>query len=212
MIEQIQWLGHSSFVIHGSPTVYINPWRTTRTTHPADVILISHDHHENFSVADIRKLRDDHTQVIANERVARELEGCTVLRPWQSVCVGRACIKAVPAYSPTDSRHALEQGGLGFIVSVNFYDIYYAGDTQIIPEMASIHPDIAILPIDGDGTMTPEDAVQAVAQMRPRWAIPFNWNSSNRVSAHLFQREAAAHTEVVLLAAGQVETSYASVS
>jgi len=207
MIEHIQWLGHSSFAIHGSPTIYINPWRITRTERPADVILISNDHHENFSVADIEKLRGEHTQIITNARVARELEGCTVLRAWQSACIGRTCIKAVPAYSPNHAAYALDQGGLGFVISMNFYDIYYAGDTQLIPEMASLHPDIAILPIDG--TMTADEAVEAVAQMRPRWAIPCNWNSSNRVNAHIFQREAAAHTEVVLLTPGQRETSFA---
>jgi L-ascorbate metabolism protein UlaG (beta-lactamase superfamily) len=212
MIEHIQWLGHSSFVIQGSPTIYINPWRVTRAERPADAILITNDHHENFSVADIAKLRGEHTQIITNARVAKELEGCTVLRPWQSACIGRTCIKAVPAYSLNDSSYALEQGGLGFVISMNFYDIYYAGDTERIPEMASIHPDIAILPIDGSGTMTADEAALAVAQMRPRWAIPCNWNSSNRVSAAVFQREAAAHTEVVLLTPGKPEARYASVS
>jgi L-ascorbate metabolism protein UlaG (beta-lactamase superfamily) len=212
MIEQIQWLGHSSFVIHGSPTIYINPWRVTGAQ-PADIILISHDHHENFSVADIRKLRCEHTRVITNERVAAEVDGCTVLRAWQSASVGRACIKAVPAYSPHDPRHALEHGGLGFVISINFYDIYYAGDTQLIPEMESIRPDIAILPIDGNGTMTPEEAARAVAQMRPRWAIPCNYDNSTRVNAHIFERAAGVHAGVIL-APGQPhrETSYASVS
>jgi L-ascorbate metabolism protein UlaG (beta-lactamase superfamily) len=199
MLDCIRWLGHSSFVIHGSPTIYINPWRTTRAEHPADVILISHDHYENFSMADIEKLRGPETRIIANERVANELEGCTVLRPWQSVSVGRACIKAVPAYSPSDPRHAQADGGLGFVISINYYDIYYAGDTQLIPEMESLKPDIAILPVDGNGTMTADDATLAVAQMHPRWAIPCNWNSGNRASAHIFQRQGSAHTEVILL-------------
>lgn len=199
MIDRIQWLGHSSFVIYGPPGIYINPWRTTRAEQPADIILVSHDHYENFSLADIEKLRGPETLVIGNERVARELEGCTVLRPWQSVSVGRACIKAVPAYSPTDARHAVSEGGLGFIISLNYYDVYYAGDTQLIPEMSSIKPDIAILPIDGNGTMTVDDAAQAVAQMRPRWTIPYNWNNGSRVNAHMFEREGSAFTEVVLL-------------
>jgi L-ascorbate metabolism protein UlaG (beta-lactamase superfamily) len=81
MIDSIQWLGHSSFVIHGPPSIYINPWRTTRAEQPADIILVSHDHYENFSLADIEKLRGPETLVIGNERVANELEGCKVLRP-----------------------------------------------------------------------------------------------------------------------------------
>ncbi len=203
MIDQIQWLGHGSFVIQGTPLIYINPWRITRTDRPADVILVSHDHYDHCSLADIDKLRDKHTRIIGNERVAKEISGCEVLLPWQSISLDRACVKAVPAYSPDDPRHSLKEGGLGFVISLNYYDIYYAGDTAVIPEMASIHPDIAILPIDGKGTMTPEQAARVTVQLHPRWVIPCNWgvNSSgtNRVDAQMFQREVGKAAEVLLL-------------
>src|SRR5690606_29303173 len=127
----------------------------------------------------------------------------TILRAWQSMIVDRACIKGVPAYSPNDWRHPLDSGGLGFVISMNLYDVYYAGDTQLIPEMASLHPDVAILPIDGRGTMKVDDAVQAVRQMRPRWVIPSNWGAgsegASRLDAMAFKREAEQHTEVVIL-------------
>ena len=204
MIEQIRWLGHGSFVIDGSPLIYINPWRVTRSDRSADIILVSHDHYDHFSVADIEKLRGPQTQVIGNERIASEVPNCTVLRAWQSVSIGRTCIKAVPAYSPTDFRHPLTDGGLGFIISVNFYDIYYAGDTQAIPEMAAIHPDIAILPIDGNGTLTVAEAAQVTQQMRPRWVIPCNWganvaSSATRLEAQRFAGEVSHAAEVVIM-------------
>ncbi len=203
MIDQIQWLGHGSFLIQGSPLIYINPWRILRTDRPADVILVSHDHYDRCSLADINKLRGDQTLIIGNERVAQEIPGCTVLLPWQSIAVDRVCIKGVPAYSPNDPRHAVTDGGLGFVISVNYYDIYYAGDTGFIPEMASIHPDIAILPIDGKGTLSPEQAAQVTDQMRPHWVIPCNWGMSssgaNWVDAQIFQREVGNKAEVMLL-------------
>lgn len=203
MIERIQWLGHGSFVIQGSPLIYINPWRVARHTFHADVILISHDHYDHCSLADINKIRGPNTLIIGNERVAREIEGSTVLRPWQSLVVDRASIKAVPAYSPNDARHPQSDGGLGFVISMNMYDIYYAGDTQIIPEMNCIKPDIAILPIDGKGTLTVEEAAQVVKDMRPRWVIPSNWgwNGATRVEAQAFKRlcEEHAKTETLLL-------------
>src|SRR5436309_1097263 len=135
MIDRIQWLGFGSFFIPGPPLIYINPWRITRNTFLADVILVTHHHYEHCSLADIQKLRGPQTRVISNELVAREVAGCEVLRPWQSMQVDRAGIKAVPAYSPNSWQHPLEDGGLGFVISLNLYDIYYAGDTQIIPEM-----------------------------------------------------------------------------
>src|SRR5215813_860603 len=136
MIDRIQWLGYGSFFIQGPPLIYINPWRITRHTFLADVILVSHQHYEHCSLADIEKLRGSATRVISNELVKQEVEGCEVLRPWQSIQVDRAGIKAIPAYSPDGWQHPQEDGGLGFVISLNFYDIYYAGDTQIISEMA----------------------------------------------------------------------------
>src|SRR3972149_6208013 len=100
MIDKIQWLGHGGFIIQGPPLIYINPWRVVRSIYPADVILISHDHYDHCSLADIEKIRGSHTRVIGTERVAREIEGCAVLRAWQSMTAERASIKAVPAYSP----------------------------------------------------------------------------------------------------------------
>ncbi len=203
MINHIQWLGHGSFLIEGPPFIYINPWRIARRPQTADVILISHDHYDHCSLADIEKLCGPHTRIIGNERAAREIEGCTVIRPWQSLTVDRACIKAIPAYSPGDWRHPVTDGGLGFVISLNLYDIYYAGDTQLIPEMAGLRPDVAILPIDGNGTMTVEDAVQAVQQIRPRWVIPSNWGANpegaTRMEALAFRRLAEPLSEVVLL-------------
>jgi len=92
---------------------------------------------------------------------------------------------------------------LGFIISLNYYDIYYAGNTQAIPEMARIRPDIAILPIDGDGTLTVSEAAEVVRDMHPRWVIPSNWGSdpggASRFDVEDFKRSVANLAEVVVL-------------
>ena len=154
MIENIRWLGHGSFVIEGPPLIYIDPWRVVKKVFHPDVILISHDHYEHFSIADITKLRGPDTRIIGNQTIVNQVDGGQLLRPWQSITVDRANIKAVPAYSPGSMTHPQEAGGLGYVISLNLYDIYYAGGTGIIPEMDKIQPDIAILPIDGDGTLS----------------------------------------------------------
>jgi L-ascorbate metabolism protein UlaG (beta-lactamase superfamily) len=41
--------------------------------------------------------------------------------------------------------------------------------------MHHIRPDIAILPIDGNGTLTVSEAAEVTRQMNPRWVIPGNW-------------------------------------
>ena len=200
MIDQIRWLGHGSFVILGDPLIYINPRRVTRISRPADAILIGHEHYEYCSQADIAKLRGPNTQVIVSRRAAPQIENCTILRPWQSISVERACIKGIPAYSARSD--APDEGSLGFVISVNYFDIYYAGHCGLISEMASLHPDIAILPIDGNGTLTASEAAQVTAQMRPKWVIPCNWgfrtSGTNRVDAQIFAREVGDNAQVVM--------------
>ncbi|GAB4509843.1 MAG: MBL fold metallo-hydrolase [Anaerolineae bacterium] len=203
MIDKIQWLGHGSFVIQGPPLIYIDPWRVVRSVFHADVVLVSHDHYDHCSLPDIEKLRGPETRVITNDTVAAQLEGATVLRPWHSLSIDNASIKAVPAYSPRDLTHPQEEGGLGFVISLNYYDIYYAGDTQTIPEMSLIQPDIAILPIDGQGTLTVDEAAELVKQMRPRWVIPCNWGTladgATQYDAQRFKTLVGDRAEVLLL-------------
>lgn len=203
MIDAIQWLGYGSFLIQGPPLIYINPLRVVRTTFHADVILIGHHHHEHFSPGDVQKLRGPDTRVVTNERVALELTGATVLRPWQVLSADRAGIKALPAYTPDGGAFPRADGGLGFVVSINLHDIYYAGATRVIPEMQHLHPDIAILPISGKGMLTMDEAVEVVAKLRPRWAIPSHYGGESitetQITARIFEREAGKYTQVKIL-------------
>lgn len=202
MIDRIQWAGHGSFIIQGPPLIYINPWRVVRSVFHADLILVSHDHYDACSQADIEKLRGEATTIIGNTRVAEQIHNTTPLRPWHSFSLDGASIKAVPAYSTRSLLHADVDGGLGFVISINLYDIYYAGDTEIIPEMDRIRPDIAILPIDGQGTLTVDEAAEVVRMMRPRWVIPCNWGaigqSATALDAQRFQELVGERAEVII--------------
>jgi L-ascorbate metabolism protein UlaG (beta-lactamase superfamily) len=192
MIERIQWLGSGSFVIHPetpqhAPLVYINPWRVTRAERPADVILISSERFDRCSLADIDKIRGDHTKIIASERAAEQLDDCSVLRSWQSISLDNLCVKAVPAVDSLSKRDT----GIGFVISMQFYDIYYAGDTGLFPEMSRLHPDIALLPIDGMGTLNTSEAMIAAKSLGARWVIPYNWGKqgATRLDAVAVARE-----------------------
>jgi L-ascorbate metabolism protein UlaG (beta-lactamase superfamily) len=199
MIERIEWLGHASFRIQGMPLIYIDPWRVARNAFHADIILVTHDHYDHCSPADVEKLRGPGTIVVTNSMAAALIDGATVLRPWQALNVDRACIKAIPAYN---SHHPKEFEGLGFVISLDHYDIYYAGDTDLIPEMLTIRPDIAILPIGGRQTMGVENAVEAVRRLRPRWVIPSHWGSPSEggtaVDVRLFVERVGELAELVL--------------
>lgn len=203
MIDRIQWLGHSSFAIQGTPFIHIAPWRVTASTANPDVILIGHDHYDHCSQADVQKLAGDTTQIIGNENVANIIPDTTIIRPWQSISIDKCNVKAIPAYSPNDLRHPQADNGLGFVISIDFYDVYYVGDSQIIPEMELLHPDIILCPIDGYGRLSVAEAVDVVDMLKPRWVIPYNWGQSGEeattLDAQEFKDMIGGRAEVLLL-------------
>ncbi len=182
MIERIHWLGHSSFRINGpphhdAPVIYIDPWRLEPDAPPADLILVSHDHHDHCSPEDINLIRHKDTVIVANQRAADLIGGRVhVLRPWQGgITVGGVSVRAVPAYTIGKAFHDKAYGGLGFLISLLRHDIYYAGDTDLIPEMEKIGCDIALLPVGGAFTMSYDEAAEAVKLLRPQYAIPMHY-------------------------------------
>ncbi len=207
MIEKIIWQGHSSFLIGADPRIQIAPWRVIQDDSAPDIILVGHDHYDHCSLADIEKIRGDNTLIIGNEAVARVVAGANVIRDWQSINLGKASVKGVPAYSVSDPRHPREDKGLGFLISLDYYDIYYVGDSNIVPEMSMLQPDILLLPIDGYGRMSVEEGLRLVTMLKPRWTIPYNWGRAGEeataLDAQSFKVRAAQHSEVLLLPISQ---------
>jgi len=181
MLNRIHWLGHASFRINGQPhndgpVVYIDPWRLPEDSPPADLILVSHDHHDHCSPEDIALVRREHTAVFANRRAADILEEpVRVLRDWQCVSAHGVSIRAVPAYTVDNVYHDRSFGGLGFVITLMMHDIYYAGDTDLIPEMKTIGCDVALLPVGGEYTMGVEEAAEAVTWINPLAAVPMHY-------------------------------------
>ncbi len=200
MIDRIQWLGHAGFRIQGPPLIYINPWRIARNVFHADAILVTNDEYDHCSPADIAKLRGPDTVVVASPMAAACLDDAMVLRPWQSLNVGPARITAVPAYTFTN-HHPISKGELGFVISLDYYDIYYAGITDLVPELENIRADVAILPVAaGQGAMNQEQLVDLVRVLQPSWVIPSHWgtNGGTRHDVHALARALQDEAEVVL--------------
>jgi L-ascorbate metabolism protein UlaG (beta-lactamase superfamily) len=53
--------------------------------------------------------------------------------------------------------------------------VYFAGDTDFIPEMKSLKCDIALLPVSGTYVMTAEEAAEAAAALNPKVAVPMHY-------------------------------------
>jgi L-ascorbate metabolism protein UlaG (beta-lactamase superfamily) len=206
MISNIHWLGHDSFRIQGDGLViYIDPWRLGDGPQ-ADLILITHDHGDHCSPADVAKIQQEDTVIVTVSAAAAKLSGqIQVIEPGDDLTVKGVSIRAVPAYnvnkfrSPGVPYHPQDAGYVGFILTVEGTRIYHTGDTDLIPEMASIDVDIALLPVSGTYVMTVDEAVEAAATIQPQVAIPMHVgrNIGALEDAQRFKEKASVPVEIL---------------
>ena len=178
LLERLHWLGHASFRLDGPPTIYFDPWRLKGRHPQADIVLISHDHHDHCSRPDVRRVSGPGTVIVASPGAAKKLRGdVRALRPGEQTKVGEVLIEAVPAYNVRTSYHPKQAEHVGFIVTVGGARVYFAGDTDRIPEMADFGCDVALLPVGGTYTMDADEAAQAATDIDPQVAVPMHWGA-----------------------------------
>ncbi len=182
MTTGIHWLGHDAFCIEvEGRVVYVDPYRLQRDQPKADLILITHDHHDHCSPEDVARVRGPHTVVVTVAAAASRLPPpVRVVQAGDTLTVGGIGIEAVAAYntnkfrSPGRPFHPKDAGYVGFVIAGGGRRIYHAGDTDAIPEMASVKADVALLPVSGTYVMTAEEAVEAARIIQPRVAVPMH--------------------------------------
>lgn len=169
--------------------------RTTPPPTPAqlarpDVVLLSHLHHDHTDLPSLRMLGAsrlivvppgsgdffadrgfDNVRVAVVGEVLRLAAGVTVL-PVPAVHDG--------ARTPRGPRAT----AVGYLIELAGRRIYFAGDTDLYPEMAGFAPvDVALLPVWGwgpnlgPGHMDPNRAADAAALLSPRIAVPIHWGT-----------------------------------
>ena len=177
MLEGIHWLGHASFRIDaGDQIVYIDPWKLPPNQPPADLILITHGHHDHLSVEDVRQIAKADTIIVCPTSCMSELSGdVRGVAPGDQLKIGDIDIEAVESYNTDKPNHPRSARNVGFVVTVGERRIYHAGDTDVIPEMDDIRCDVAMLPMGGTYTMDARQAAEAAAHIRPKVVIPMHW-------------------------------------
>jgi L-ascorbate metabolism protein UlaG (beta-lactamase superfamily) len=196
---KLTWLGHDGFRIQDGQVLYIDPYQIEGGP-KADLILVSHEHDDHLSVADLKKVTTPNTTIVAHTQSKNELSKLKVkevkiIKPGDKVKFGDIEVEAVPAYNLNKFRepgkvfHPKEDGKLGFIVTVKGVRIYHAGDADNIPEMKNIRADVALIPVSGTYVMTAQEAAEAVGSINPKVAIPMHYGTivGSRKDAETFQ-------------------------
>lgn len=176
MYDRLHWLGHDSFRIDAEMTIYIDPWKLAKDSPPADLILITHEHHDHFSKEDIEKIRRRDTQVVVTPTVAQGLNGAVrEVHPGDRVELEGVTVEVLPAYNIEKRFHPRSAGHVGYVIAVDGLRIYHAGDTDAIPEMRDLAPDIALLPVSGTYVMNPDEALEAIRLLQPKLVVPMHY-------------------------------------
>src|SRR5947208_7878965 len=101
---KISCLGHDSFRIKNGKTVVIDPFKIRPTSEKADILLITHEHFDHFSMDDIKKVANENTTIVTIPAVKKELTSLKVkevktVKPGDKLKLGDISIDVVPAYN-----------------------------------------------------------------------------------------------------------------
>lgn len=184
---EITRIAHDTFRIAGTKVIYTDPFKMTKRDE-ADIVLLSHEHFDHLSREDLEKVLMPGSTIVASPLCREGLKGVKVkdiryLDPGGKLTVGKIEIEAVPAYNinkfrePGHPFHPKGEKRLGFILKMDGTVVYYAADTDFIPEMKSIRCDIALLPVSGTYVMTAEEAAGAAAAINPKIAVPMHYGA-----------------------------------
>lgn len=188
---EIQPLIHASLRIkYGDREIEIDPVgrlgdRTTdySALPKADLILVTHEHHDHLDPDAISALTKNDTVVIANPSSAAILGYGTVMKNGDSLNLGNGIsVEAVPAYNVSPDRLQFHPQGRdnGYVLTLGNVRIYIAGDTEVIPEMKELKDiDIAFLPCNLPYTMTPAQLIEAAEIIRPKVLYPYHYGTTD---------------------------------
>jgi len=186
----IKWLGNAGFLIESSGVIYIDPYNIKEGLPKADIIFLTHSHHDHCSVGDIHKLIKPGTKIIMTADCQSKIMRfeipikVEIVEPGDEFEVGGLRVSCTPAYNLDKSFHPKQEHWVGYLIKFRNVSIYHAGDTDFIPEMQKLtgHKKeegkfIALLPVGGRFTMTAEEALEAAKLIKPDLAIPMHYGS-----------------------------------
>lgn len=153
LVDKLHWFDASAILYQGSQNIYFDPVNLSGDLPPADIILVTHAHDEHWSVKDLKKIIQPDTLLVISPNVAPAYEQvkddigipAIVIGEGESVEMKGVTIEAVPAYDT--KYHLRENGGAGYIITIDSVRLYHAGSTQPYPEMTENQADLAIISV-----------------------------------------------------------------
>ncbi|MGH3083850.1 MAG: MBL fold metallo-hydrolase [Gaiellaceae bacterium] len=201
MANQLTYVGHATVVIDlDGVRLITDPVLRQRVLHlrrvgaipPAalrglDAVLLSHAHWDHLDLPSLERLGKELPIVCPGGLAAllrrKRFTRVTTLEVGEEVTIGALSVQAVHAEHDGSRGPLGAAGELGFVITGS-RTVYFAGDTDLFDDLASMGPvDAALVPVAGWGSkvgpghLDPERAAEAVRRLQPRVAIPIHWGT-----------------------------------
>ena len=154
---------------------------------PPDLILITHEHGDHFSVPTLTELAGPNTVIVAPQSVFGMLPPALqaktkVMKNGDKGMYAGLDVEAVPEYNTTPERLMFHPKGRdnGYVLNLGGKRVYLAGDTEETPELKTLpNIDVAFVPMNLPYTMTEEAAATWVKDFKPKVVYPYHYGMSD---------------------------------
>ena len=167
LLKNVRVLYHSCVRLQGDKVIYVDPYELSQAPHDADIILITHEHYDHFSPADIAKVKGAQTVLVAPESMRQLVlsagfaaEQVVLVEAGQTLAIAGVELEIIPAYNVGKQFHPQANRWVGYVIALDGVRYYVAGDTDATEDNRQVRCDVALLPVGGTYTM---DAQQAAA-------------------------------------------------
>jgi L-ascorbate metabolism protein UlaG (beta-lactamase superfamily) len=192
------WIGHASFYIKAQgKTIFIDPFNITPAIkEKADLVLITHAHSDHCSKDQIERVLKPEGEVICPQGCLDNdiFKNFTLSKPGFKTDFNGISIDAVPAYNVKKERahfHPKKNNWVGYVIDIEGFKIYHAGDTDFIDEMRPLRGlGASLLPMGGTYVMDANEAASAANAIGAQYAVPMHYKA-------LLGREGSANAEKI---------------
>jgi L-ascorbate metabolism protein UlaG (beta-lactamase superfamily) len=201
---RIRWIGHSTVLVSlDGVRLLTDPLLRMLVTHlrrrvpldrtalrGVDAVLVSHAHHDHLDLGSLQRVGRKTPLVVPRglspflrRQGFRDVHELAVD---EGIEIGPVRVEATyAAHDGSRPPYPSRAPAVGYRI-LGSRRVYFAGDTDLFPEMDGLVPDLdlALVPIWGWGPslgsgahLDPESAAKAVALLRPKTVVPIHWGT-----------------------------------
>jgi L-ascorbate metabolism protein UlaG (beta-lactamase superfamily) len=194
---KITWLGHAMFAVESrsGKRLVFDPFIEQNPKFPkgydlsrVDVIAPTHGHFDHFGGSGVELAKKTRATVVCVFELSLWLDSKGVKNVSGMNKGGTQKVSEFTIHM-TSAEHSGGNGSdqnpfatpCGYVVEVDGFRIYHAGDTAVFSDMSLIgemlKPDVALLPIGDFYTMGPASAAKACELLQVARVIPMHWGT-----------------------------------